>query len=171
MSKQSPMQEMAERTAETAPGLAAAAHMEAVQNFRHLNADHRRRLADSHRWQGASLGQTVSDPSEKKEDDVGNLIVTGDVYGSDAAEIIRSLQSVAEPSQGPSEPAKQTGWVSNLGKAALVAAGLSTAGGLGAAVPWLLGAYEKPEAMNTTIVEAADFQRLGIEVVPGGASE
>jgi len=173
VSTQSPIQEVAERVAETAPGLVAAAHAEALQNLRQMNADHRRRVADSHRWQADVLGQKATDPPE--EDDVGNLIVTGDVYGDGAAEIVRSLQGLAqaapEAAGSPSEPSQQTGWASSLAKAALVTAGLLGGGGLGAGVPWLLGAYDKPESVNTTVVQPADTQGLGVEVVPGGATE
>jgi len=184
---QSPMQEIAERVAEAAPGLAVAANLEAIQNFRQSNADARRRLQDSHRWQATALGMTVADAP--KEEDMGNLVVCGDVYGSDAAEIIRSLQAgtaippasavpAQEPAQvstAPANPATQpvavpsSGWARNLSKAALVAAGLLGGGGIGAAVPWFAGAYSKPAAASIVIAQPAESRGLEIEVVKGGA--
>lgn len=165
---QTPREETAERVAETVPGLTAAAYAEAVQDYRHMNATHRRREDDSYRQQCEALGVEVSEPP--KEDEVGNLVVTGDVYGSDAAEIIRSLQDGAEPPPtAPVEaPAFQNG--RKLARRMLLAAGAAVLGGgvtLGAA--WLGGMFDKSAPVNTTVVHPGDTQVLGVEVVPGGA--
>ncbi len=185
MSTQSPTQEAAERVAEAAPGLAVAAHMEAVQHFRQSNADYRRRLRDSHRWNAESLGMTAEETPE--EDPVGNLIVTGDVYGSDAAEIIRSLQSgkteaenmpttpntsAAPPAAAPPTEPSSSNLKSNLAKAAIVVASVLCGGGMGAGIPWLAGAFDRPPAaVSAPATSQPDGQRIEIEVVPGGAEE
>lgn len=176
MTTQSPMQQVAERVADVAPGLVAAAHTVALQNLRLDSAAYRKRIADSHRWEAEALGKTALEPGG----DMGNLIVTGDVYGSNAAEIVRALQGVQEPSlpaeNQPSTPATEaipppatSGWTQKFGKAALVAAGLAASGGLGAGVPWLLGAYSKVAPAVTNIMQPGGSQELGVRVVPGGA--
>lgn len=182
MSIQTPQQEIAERVAEAAPGLAAAAHAEAVQNLRRMNHDYRNRLADSHRWQAESLGKTAT---SSEEGDMGNLVVCGDIYGSDAAKILSSLQGISPtpvasppvvqqppaPIQQPpppiaggvilpaEQPSTKQG-LSTLAKALIVAAGLSGAGGLGAAA-----------AKYFTPAFVPDEQSIGVDVVPGGALE
>jgi len=65
-------------------------------------------------------------------------------------------------------PAQPSSKASGLATAALVAAGLLGGGGVGAAVPWLLGAYDQTPATNTTIDKTQDMG-VGVEVVPGGA--
>jgi len=171
---QSPHQEIAERVAEVAPGLAAAAHLSAVQDARQLQADHRRRLADSHRAQMQALGmESTESPGG---DDVGNLVITGDVYGSDAAEIVRALQGnkMDQPaSVTPQQPVNSavpdkpgmSKWIQSL-----IAGGLLAVGsGIGWGVNWLAS---KPAApVNTTVIQPGENQQLGIEVVEGGAIE
>jgi hypothetical protein len=141
-----------------------------------MNHDHRSRLADSHRWQAESLGQTASG-EEQREDDVGNLIVTGDVYGSDAAEIIRSLQGTAMTTNQPQSttptalvvqprvpvPPPAANGLSRLTQAAIILAGLTGAGGLGA----LASRYFATP--SSTSIQLGSEQQLGIEVVEGGA--
>jgi hypothetical protein len=160
--------------------LAAASHAEALDHFRRTNAIYRRRLADGHRWQAEALGQTVGGAPEA-EDAMGNLIVTGDVYGSDAAAIVAALQgntptppaAVTPSSQSPpaaaQTPAASRGLASGLAKAALAAALIAGGGGLGTGLSYLLGAWRQGQSTNTTITRPADQTQLGIEVVPGGA--
>lgn len=176
MSNQTPQQEIAERVAEGAPGLGVAAYGQAIQDHRRMMADYRTRVADSHRWEAKSLGVEAGD-AKPGDDDMGDLIVTGDVYGSDAAEIIRSLKGMTQTTQQPVlQPVTQqsqqpttaaTDKRQQLIRAALIAAGLLGAGGLGAAGHWLTSS----PTTNTTITQPNDQQRLGIEVVPGGAMQ
>lgn len=191
VTQQSPAEKIAEQVAEKAPGLTVAAYTEAIDNFRRANDSYRKRLADSHRWHAKALGMEASDT---EGDDVGNLVVTGDVYGSDAASIIAALQGsqqaspqggqqetleppatsppvTAPPStMAPAATSPAATGTSNFAKAAIVAAGLLGGSALGAGIPWLAGAYSKPPAVNTTTVQQVPATRLGVEVVPGGAA-
>jgi hypothetical protein len=108
---------------------------------------------------------------------VGNLIVTGDVYGSDAAEIIRSLQGTAMTTNQPQStiptalvvqprvpvPPPAANGLSRLTQAAIILAGLTGAGGLGA----LASRYFATP--SSTSIQLGSEQQLGIEVVEGGA--
>jgi len=64
-----------------------------------------------------------------------------------------------------SEPVAEPSSASSLGKWVLVAAGLLGSGGLGAAVPWMAGAFE-----SSTVVERQEMG-MGVDVIPGGAVE
>jgi hypothetical protein len=125
-----------------------------------------------------ALGEETA---EMPEDDMGNLVVTGDIYGADAADILRALGDgtaveTPQPEPQPASPSQvepqrrqpRHRWAAALGKAALLSAGLLGGSGIGVVVPWLMGAFDKHG--DTTIVRP-DEDRLNVEVVPGGATE
>lgn len=173
------MEEIAERVAEGAPGLGVAAQLSALDDWRRNQQAHRKRVYDSHKLQTAMLGGEVSNVTE---DDVGHLIVTGDIYGFNSDRILQALAGGQQqdgtqpqqpeqppPSQPPAQPPTQEtkDGVPMWAKAALIAAGLAGAGGLGAAVPWMLGAYSGDTTTTTNISQGE--QQLGVDVIPGGA--
>lgn len=180
----SPAQTIADRVADAAPGLVIGAHAAALAEYRQQQADYRRRLDDSHRWHAEALGKTAAPSTE--EDTMAPLIVTGDVYGSDAAEIVRSLQGAspsapAPPPAAQSQPANTPAVAppvaapaSTLGRAAALAAALIAAGGgIGGITTWLATRNATPPAAvaSQPAVQPQTEQRLGIEVIPGGASQ
>lgn len=174
---QTPMEEMAERVAEGAPGLAVASHLAALDNWRRQQLDYRRRVRDDHAVQVKSLGGEATDMSGDEE--MGNLIVTGDIIGNNADQILHALTGGQEQPQQPQQPTEpatpqptepttpqqpvQQGGLPGWAKAALIALG---AAGLGAGVPWALGAYSKT---STTNINQGRESQIGVDVVPGGA--
>jgi hypothetical protein len=69
----------------------------------------------------------------------------------------------------PSNNRPQASGVSKLAKSALVAATLlGGGGGIGLAVPWLLGAFDRPATTTTTNTYESQDLGVGIEVIPGG---
>lgn len=117
--------------------------------------------------QDGTLGQSV--PGDSQEDEPMQIRIGDDIH-------VGGLSTPQPAANQPSTPAATaattgpSGWAQNLGRAAVVAAGLLGAGGLGAGIPWLAGAYSRQAVTNITQpVQASDQQRLGVEVVPGGA--
>jgi len=92
----------------------------------------------------------------------GDGITSEDPVNIHIGDIHQLVPSISSNSQA------QVSKVSRLAKSALIAAALLSGGGIGAVVPWLLGAFDRPAA-TTTIHESQDLG-VGIEVVPGGAS-
>lgn len=98
--------------------------------------------------------------------------VSGETDEDEPMEItaIRSPITIQQPAPQQPEPPPPTNKASTLAKAALVAVGLLGGGGLGAAVPWMLGAYNQQPGATTTIENTHDMG-VGVEVVQGGAME
>lgn len=71
----SPAMEMAERVAETLPGLKAAAAAVGLQDHQRMLRDHARRVKDSHRLMAEAAGLKV----DESVDDMGDIIITGDI--------------------------------------------------------------------------------------------
>ena len=88
------MEEIAKRVGEAGAGLVAAAKGVATQNFVANQSAHRRRVEDSHRLGMKTLGMTDDDFSKPEDENVGDVIVTGDVYGDEA---VRMLKSTPKP--------------------------------------------------------------------------
>lgn len=173
MTQQSPTQEAAERIGEAMPGLVLAAHVAALDNQRSMLADARKRVSDSHRWHAKGLG--MPDPGEQTGEDMGAIVITGDIYGSDSERIVRALQGVHGLSEqpaanatvpSPGAPSPSAAPSARWPKALALAAALVGGSGIGAAVPWALGAYRE----QAVTVENVGDRQLGIEVIPGGAS-
>ena len=120
-----PLKEIGKRTAEAGAGLVAAAHAVALKNFNVDQAAYRGRVKDSHRFGMTTAGmkeeQMAPSTSEDEDENMGDIIVTGDVYGNRAIEALQGQP----PSTGP----RSLGILSKL----IVAASL-LAGGAGAGV-------------------------------------
>lgn len=162
--------EVAKRAAEAGGGLAAAVKALAVQNHAADQAAYRQRVFDSHKVGMNTLGADAT-PVE----DMGNITVTGDVYGNEAVQMLAqslggqsSLPATPTPTASPTptsagpatEPVQQAA-ASPLAAAVLGAALLAAGGGLGAGIPWLLGAFNQVEAVDTdtdTITEIEAIQ-------------
>lgn len=123
--------------------------------------NHRRQLEHDRAVQAAALrGDTPPEWSQHDELDEGDM---GDNF-SIAGDTVHNHYHTA-PQQA--QQTQQSSVAPTLAKAALVAAGLLGAGGIGAGIPWLLGAYDK---VNTTITETQNLG-VGVDVVEGGASK
>ena len=158
--------EIAKRVGDYAPGLVTAAHVSAIDNLRRIQAGTRRQLRTDYAMQARALGGEAAEMPDEEE--MGNLIVTGDIYGSNSADIVRALGNGTAgetPTPPPAPTPPPSNGVSRLAKAALIAAGLLGGAGIGAGVPWLLGAYDK--AGDTTVITPNGG--YGVDVVPGGA--
>lgn len=179
MSNLSPAEKIAERVADIAPGLAAAAKAMAIQDHRASLRDFRQRVRDSHRMQAKTLG--MGDVvSESSDDDMGDIIVTGDIHynGTSAPQLPwakdqpQQPQSTPEP---PSQPPEDESLLSKIAKPAAIAAGTMAAGGIGAAAvntlwpddppPVVQPAPERPTIELPTVPQAEDG-RIRVEVRP-----
>lgn len=185
---QTPLEEIQERVAESAPGLGVAVHLGAIDDWRRSMRSYRQRVAEDYAAQVKLIGGEATSVAEEP---MGNLIVVGDIYGNDSDRIVNALAgggvapaapasppaSTPTATASPAVPATETPTTQGPAgftwpKAALLAAALIAGGGLAAGVPWLTGAYDKSESSNsTTINNLSDEQRLGIEVGPGGAEQ
>lgn len=89
---QSPLQEATERLAEIVPGLAAAAHAQALRDFAASQADYRQRVRDAHAIGARALGvgDFVSQPAGS-DPMAGNIIITGDISTPDPARVVNAL--------------------------------------------------------------------------------
>jgi len=175
----SPSEKIAERVADLAPGLAAAAKAVAIQDHRASLRDFRQRVRDSHRMQAKALGMgdVVSDSSD---DDMGDIIVTGDIHysGASAPQLPWAKDQPQQTQSTPEPPAPQPeepSLLSKLAKPAAIAAGAAAAGGIGAAAvnalwpddppPVMQPAPERPTIQLPTVPKAEDG-RIRVEVRP-----
>lgn len=117
-----PKLEAAERAAETYPALSAAAAAVGLQDHRQSLNSHQSRVADSHKAQMKALGLEASQAG----DEMGDIVITGDIHSQDPAKVIGSLKGESMPSQVTKS--------SPLKTAALIA----TAALGGSAAPYLL---------------------------------
>ena len=115
MKNSSPLNEMGERAAEAIPGLVAAPKLAAIDAYRKQMADARRRIHDGHRAQMQALGISIPD---LPEDDMGNLIICGDIQTENPASLLQAMQG-----QSPLPSAGLTGWKKYAAIAALAAGG------------------------------------------------
>jgi hypothetical protein len=150
-----PIEEMGKRAAEAGGGLAAAAKGIATQNFMANQSAHRRRVEDSHRLGMKALGMTDDEFSKPEDEDVGDLTVTGDVYGDEA---IRMLKSTPEQPSPPNP--KSSVWET---AAPLLLAG--ALGAMGVGLPWLFASLGGA-AVEQIVDTDTDTQYL-LELVPG----
>ena len=93
-----PMEEIAKRTAEAGAGLAAAAKAVALQDHQRMLRDHADRVKDGHRWMAKVSGADVTD---REGDDMGDIIVTGDIYGDQAVKALGRVNGARQVSQPP----------------------------------------------------------------------
>lgn len=142
-----PLEEIAKRVSEGATGLATAAHAVAVRNYAVSQGDYRHRINDSHRAGMKAIGLNRDELSASDaEDEMGDIIVTGDVYGDRA---IAGLQRQSPPDR--EAPSSRT--LPSL----IVAASLLVGGaGLGVLVAdWLLP--DPPAAVDTDTATDVTF--------------
>jgi len=146
-----PQQEVADTVAKLAPRLAVAAHAVGLEDHRRLLSDYAQRVRDGHKAMAnaAGMGDTVT---ELPRDDMGNLVVTGDINvgGGDASSVQKILEALNNQQSKPTattQPATAAGaatGMSNLAKV-VTAAGLLLGGsGLGAGTTYLLSTLNKP---------------------------
>lgn len=134
----SAVQEIAQRAAETGPGLAAAAKAVGLQNHQRMLRDAANRVRDSHLAQMKAAG---FDPGNAPEDDMGDIIITGDIQYAPAP--------ATEPTSPASTPAVVSSPLSTLAKTLISAALLGAGAAGGAGIPWLAGAFSKPATSAT----------------------
>jgi len=175
--RQTPLEEIAGRVGDYAPGLAAGAHAVGLDEWRRSQAAYRRQVAADRAAQARAIGAEPA--ANTPEDDMGNLVVAGDIYGANAAEILRALgcgTAAAEPQALSPEPLIErrdaAPQAHPLAKAALVAAGLLGGSAIAAAIPWMAGAFEGNEqqtTINQTSTTDQAPESLAVEVIRGGA--
>lgn len=174
-------EKIAERVADLAPGMVAAARAMALQDHRRTLNSYQKRVNDSHRMQAKALGMedVVSD---SPEDDMGDIIVTGDIHyiGASAPQLPWSKEQPQQPQQPSQEPTphpepEDESLLSKIAKPAAIAAGTMAAGGIGAAAvnalwpddppPVVQPAPERPMIELPTVPQAEDG-RIRVEVRP-----
>jgi len=128
------MEEMANDVAKGA-GLKMAASAIGLANHKQMLDSHARRLEDSHRAQLKAAGLVPDfEPTNAESEDVpGDVNVTGDSWNY----------------YQQATPAKKN----NLATAALVAAGLASAGGVGGLATWLLNRQPAPTPPAVTPID------------------
>ncbi|MDD4892005.1 MAG: hypothetical protein PHU85_18955 [Phycisphaerae bacterium] len=136
------VQEIAQRAAETGPGLAAAAKAIGIQDHQRMLRDAANRVRDSHRAQMKAAG---FDPGNPPEDDMGDIIITGDIQYAPAP----TPEPVAPAANTSASTAAPPAGLSPLAKTLISAALLGAGAAGGVAVPWLAGAFSKPAASST----------------------
>lgn len=157
-SSKTPIQEIGQRTAEAAPGLAAIAKLIATKEHEQILADARQRVRDSHRMHARALGMedVVSDQHQEGAAASSKYMICGDVYGDEAAKQVFAGQSSQSNTAGATEsPAASK--MGLLAKAALAAALIGGGAGVGAGVPYLLSILQQqPETPAVEQSEQSD---------------
>jgi len=169
---QTPLEEITERVAETVPGLTAAAQMVGLEDHRRMLRDNADRLRDAHRYGATNSGMRADEMREG--DDMGNLVVTGDIYGDQA---VRSIgiakqpvavapapapapQPIPQPQPEPQPTSKKP--LSNLAKVGIIAALSTGSAGVGMAIPLIADAL-KPEPPPAVAPDANTWIEYDIE--------
>lgn len=148
---QSPAEETAERSAETMPGLAAAAAAVGLENHRRMLHQHAKRTTEGHKAQMGALGIDVGD---EDSDEMGNIVITGDITSLNPQSVIDSLNGkIPQQQQQPSVPVPNG---SNFAKTAaaigLAAVGLAApiaAWNLTRPIPQIVQPVEPPSMIDT----------------------
>ena len=136
------------RLAASIPGLGIAAHAIGLENIRGVFADARQRTRDGHKAMAGAAGFDVG----KGGDDVGDLIVTGDIH---------THQQQSAPEKKAGLLSKSLPWIAALGLGGGVAGG-----GIylaAQAIQALSKPAEQQPATNTTIQKREGFL---IELAP-----
>lgn len=141
-----PLEEASERAAETIPGLKAAAAAVGLEDHRRMLRDSARRVADSHRAQMSALGMSP----EVEDDEMGNIVITGDINGANAKEIIDALSGQRADTSATQPPQTNPQEKGGIGKTLAVAglAGLMAGAGAGVPLAWYL-MNQQPAAQDT----------------------
>lgn len=132
----SPVQEIGKRTAETVPGLLAAAHAVGLEDHRRMLRESARRVRDGHLASMIAAGfkpeQLGASSSDADGEDMGGIVVTGDItYSGVMPPAMQQPQSHPAPAVAGGLP----GWV----KSGLVATGMVGSALGGALLPGLMG--------------------------------
>ncbi len=154
MATETPQQEIARAAATTGARLAVAAHAVALDNHRQMLADHAQRVRDGHKAMAKAAGMEDAVGATPETSDMGNFIVTGDINVSDPTSLQKAIGALAgTPNTSTTElpissavsavAEKAPAAMSTLAKVATAAALVLGGSGLGAGIPWLLGAYNK----------------------------
>ena len=164
-SEPTPRQTVAKTVAEVAPKLAVAAKAIAIDDHRRLLRDNAARVADSHRAMAKAIGMEDTVAPAAREDEVGHLIVTGDINVADPASLQQAIGTLSGKAAANSDQAATAGqqestplWQKALVSAAMVASGA----GVGAGIPWLLGAFDRPAAESPTFADTNTRYELSI---------
>ncbi len=166
-----PMAEMAKRAAEAGAGFAAAGKAVALQDYVERTKQARQRVRDSHIIRNKLIG---GEPDETEPEAMGNIIVTGDVYGDRACETLRQAANgsdgavAAEESVPGDQPRTPPEQVKSKLAAALapclpyvLAAALGGGGVSAVLVPWILSKAPKPPAATA---DTDTTRRVDVEV-------
>ena len=156
---QTPTEEVSERLSQAGTGLAMAARAVGLEDHRRMLAGVNRRTEEGHRAMAQAAGMEAAlSPTDESGSAMGDIFVTGDIYGSDAKAPWRgdSGQAAAQPQPA----AKLPGWMKTAG----VILGSLAAGGVGAtavsalwpdgeAAPQPAAAELNPGGMTIEVVE------------------
>lgn len=123
--------------------------------------------------QDGTIGQPTQEPQDRSlgEDvgvSVGNTI--NHYYPPPIQQPAAALDAASPGSPAAPAAASASATKAGIGKTLALAAALLGGSGIGAAVPWALGAYGKQAVTNTTIQQGSERQ-IGVEVIKGGASK
>lgn len=171
--EQTPLQQVANTVADTAPKLAIAAKAIALEDHRRMLRDYAARVADGHRAMAKAIGMEDSVVlAASEENDMGHLIVTGDINVGDPSALQAAVNALsgkvaAQPtaaetavSQIVTAPSAAPWWQ----KAALVAAMAAGSAGTGLFIPWALGAFQK--ASTPAATSSADQTLYELSISP-----
>ncbi len=164
-----PAQTVAKTVAEVAPKLAIAAKVVALDDMRRQLRDHAARVADAHRMGAKALGMEDLVKEPEGSDEVGHLIVTGDINVSDPASLQTAMSALSgQPQQTSPPPATSEATPPNVApalagagsllKTALISAALIALPSVGVAIPWLAGAFDHPEPAAVVVDTDTDTQ-------------
>ncbi len=159
MSK-TPRKTIADRVADILPGVKAAQAGVMLQDLQATQQAHRRRTADGHKAMAKAAGVEIDDPNAG--DDMGDIVITGDitVTQSPAPSPAATPPPLPSPAQQPKSQFPKL-----LAKAAITAALVGS--GAGAAMPWLLGMFDKtPPPVVTSPPEQWTERRLELYMPP-----
>ena len=102
--EQTPAEEVAERVAEAVPGLKAAAAAVGLQDHQRMLHRNDQRLRDGYQLgRAAFTGQQV-DEAMSDGDEMGDIVITGDIHVSDAQQAPQVIDSLRAKDTTPSPP-------------------------------------------------------------------
>lgn len=161
MSK-APLETIANRVADILPGIKAAQAGVMLEDLRATQKAHRQRTQDGHKAMAKAAGVKID--KADAEDDMGDIVITGDITMTQPAPPVEPPQPPPPPLPSSQPKPKR----SSLLKSVAIAAALSgMGGGIGVTVPWLLGMFDK-----TPVAAPADewTERRLENYVPPGSS-
>lgn len=149
-----PLEEIAKRTGEAGAGLIAAVHAGAVREHVNAQGAYARRVADDHAAGMVTAGMAeAGDFSPPEDESMGNITVTGDLYGDTAVNALRDQIVNAPGTQSPmpppeSPPPTETRGMSPLAKALVTLGAAALIPGIGVPLLAAFGAFDKPPAQT-----------------------